>query len=419
MLGPIKWRLLTIVAGLLLANAIDSPVRTAVSPSVLSQRVTTTPIGSGLTVQQLVPTWSSKTARNLYRPYQTFSNIDTVRYVERRFPVGSSGSDRNARQAFGSFRYPEDSFDVSRRRSDGSLPLNVTQHTIDTTSRRPNRTRPIYTYIPLEQIQSGSRSPPIGNVSATSAPSPVNTTSNIDEIQSRTDSNIFPEEEATSRPRVIFPGSIADNAAFDITGRRSGIQFSAQSQKFENLFQPQGYREDNPSSPNYQFPYSEELSSVYDQEGRHTRGISFEQPAARQPTTIQQSNAQKAFRDDVTKFGDVNGPVTSLLQQRQYSEYIDKPFGRPSSYDNNGGYYSSFDEYSRSPRYYSPPKAAYVEYSDYPGPPRSRLITPWKSSRTPRVVFPQTSDAFPTGSASSATGGSSSSGYASDNVVFR
>lgn len=416
MLGPIKWRLLTIVAGLLLANAIDSPVRSPVSPSVLSQRVTATPNGSGLIVQQL-PAWSSKTARNLYRPYQTFSNIDTVRYVERRFPVGNSGSDRNARQAFGSFRYPEDSFDVSRRRSDGSIPMNVT-HSIETTTRRLKRTRPIYTYIPLEQIRSDSRSPPLGNVSATNIPSPANTTSNIDEIQSRTDSNIFSEEEVTSRTKVIFPGSIADNAAFDITGRRSGIQFSAQSQKFENLFQPQGYREDNPSSPNYQFPYSEELSSAYDQEARHTRGILFDQPAGRQPTTIQQSNAQKAFRDDVTKFGDVNGPVTSL-QQRQYSEYIDKPFGRQSSYDNVGGFYSSFDEYSRSPRFYSPPKAAYVEYSDYPGPPRSRLITPWKSSRTPRVVFPQASDTFPTGSASSASGGSTSTGYASDNVVFR
>lgn len=419
MLGPIKWRLLTIVAGLLLANAIDSPVRTSVSPSVLSQRVTTTPTGSGLTVQQLPPTWTSKTARNLYRPYQTFSNIDTVRYVERRFPVGSSGSERNARQVFGSFRYPENSFDVSRRRSDGSFPMNGTQHHIEITTRRPNRTRPIYAYIPLEQFQSDARSPAVGNVSVTSVPSAANTTSSIDVIQSRTDANIFSEEEVTSPSKVIFPGSIADKATLDITGRRSGIQFSAQSQKFENLFQPQGYREDNPSSPNYQFPYSEELSSVYDQEARHTRGISFEQPAARQPTTIQQSNAQKAFSDDVTKFGDVNGPVTSLLQQRQYSEYIDKPFGRPSSYDNSGGYYSSFDEYSRSPRYYAPPKAAYVEYSEYPGPPRSRLITPWKSSRTPRVVFPQTSDAFPTGSASSTSGASSSSGYASDNVVFR
>lgn len=411
MLGPNKWRLLTIVAGLLLAHAIDSPVRTSISsPQVLSTRSTST-ANLGLSVQHVVPSWTASArsaatgTRNLYRPYQTFSNIDNVRYVEKRF----GNEQRNARQSFGSFRYPENSFDVSRRRSDGSIVSNVTDAA---TTKRPQRTkRPIYAYIPLGQIQNAAS----GNTTYDMTSTTSNTT-NIDEIQSRTDTNIFPDE-VTTRSKITFPGAAAEQ---DITGRRSGIQFAAQSQKFGNLFQPQGYREDNPSNPNYQFPYSEELSAVFntEQEPRYTRGISFEQP--RQPTTAQQqqqlqqqqqSSTGNIFRDDVTKFGDVNGPVTAL-QHRQYSDYIDKPYYRP--YENNG-YYSSFDEYSRSPRYYTPPKA-YVEYSEYPGPPKSRLITPWKSSRTPRVVFPQAGDTFPSGSGSTGTGSSS---YASDNVVFR
>lgn len=398
MLGPNKWRLLTIVAGILLAHAIDSPVRVPRTTLVQHQQYPS----------------SVSNVRNLYRPYQIFSNVDTVRYVDRQYPA----NERTARQAFGSFRYT----DSSRRRSDIRLNHTEDAAAAAATTKSPTRLRPVF--IPLNQETKPSIT------KSESTPISLNTTI-IEEIQSRTDANIF--TESTNRQQIKFPDSSAVAAAAlplrsadDITGRRSGIQFTAQSQKFKNVFQPQGYREDNPDSANYQFPYSEELSSSAFDDLRYTRGVAA---AAAAPITAQQqdklqkveSNAGVRF-DDVTKFGDVNGPVTATLQQRQYSEYIDRPYDGRSAYD-SGSYYSSpYDEYSRSPRYYTAPKAAYVEYSDYPGPPRSRLITPWKSARSPRVVFPQAGDVFPSGAASVApvsASGSAATSYNSDNVVFR
>lgn len=421
MLGPNKWRLLTIVAGLFLANAIDSPVRSA--PNILSR--TSVASDSGLTqigikLEKYTPLWNgqkSSAARNLYRPYQKFSNVDNVRFVDKRYQ-----NERIARQAFGSFRYPQNGGDM-KRRSDNGNNGNVSDTTLTSVKQKPQKS--VYAYIPLGIIDDRQLAENVTVVNTT--PSPAFT----DKIQSRTGQTTFTfEDVSTVRSKITFPGSTAaPHISHDITGRRSGIQFTAQSQKIENQFQPQGYREDNPNSPHYQFPYSEELSE-YNPETRYARGIVFDQQ--QRPQSLQQqklqpaSNAKVQFRDDVTKFGDINGPITAMAPQpRQYnSDYSDTPYVRP--YDN--GYYYPDDQYSRSPRHYFPPKA-YVEYSDYPGPPRSRLITPWKSSRTPRVVFPQ-ADSFPSapGAASTAASGigvssSSAAGvaslYNSDNVVFR
>lgn len=336
--------------------------------------------------------------------------------------------------------------------------------------QRPQRKR----YIPLDLFSSTSSTDDSGGVNATNTASPSR--SNHDEIQSRTDLNFAAETTTRSASRIVFPTSASSvratdaavaaaalKAHSDLTGRRSGIQFAAQSLKIEQPFQPQSYREDQPSNPHYQFPYSEELSPNAAGGGpegkeqlppvRYGRNVVFDspqRPAAppipsqqqqlsqqqQQPTTaqqqqllhIQQQQQAATFRDDVTKFGDVNGPVTTLQHRQFASEFAangggsDKLqssaaafFGRP--YESpSGPHYNSYDEFSRSPRYYSAPPSKLIEYSDYPGPPRSRLITPWKSSRTPRVVFPQANDAaaFPTGAGSAGAGV-----YGSDNVVFR
>lgn len=401
MLGTNKWRLLSIVAGLLLAHAIDSPA--ANPPRTITHTPQPFAAPQGVTLQQFYPSTGTSqsgrsTSRNLYQPYDAFSKIDNVRFTDKR-----ETSNRGGRQLFGSFRYTNN----GRRRSDSVQTFNSSSPAavVSSSHRLVPRSKPQYSFIPLNQFKDPDA--PSNTLTERSQNIPTNV-SLSDEIQPRTDINIYAEE---TRSKIVFPSESAN--AQDITGRRSGIQFAAQSQKLEIPFQPQGYREDNPTNPNYQFPYSEELSQGgFEPDTRYTRGISFEQQ--RVPSTAQQHQSnQITFRDDVTKFGDVNGPVTSL-QQRQYSDY--SPFtSRPFD---SGYYTSSYDEFSRSPRYYSPPPAAkFVEYSDYPGPPRSRLITPWKSSsRTPRVVFPQTGDdGFPTGSASGATGGS----YNSDNVVFR
>lgn len=413
MLATNKWRLLTIVAGLLLAHAIDSPL--ANSPKSLTKQPNTFNALDGVTLQQFSPTavgvkrsGRSAAARNLYQPYNVFSKIDNVRFTASKHV----SNDRADRQMFGSFRFTNN----DRRRSD-TMPEDNSSLPVAAGARSRNiRKNSQYSFIPLNQFKDPDS--PSNTLMHRTDDNIANSTV-LDGIQSRTDTNIYRDISTSSSAKIVFPTDVTRNQ-HDITGRRSGIQFAAQSQKLETPFQPQGYREDNPSSPNYQFPYIEELSlGGLETDTRFSRGIPFEQQ--RVPSTIQQqisSNPQIAFRDDVTKFGDVNGPITSL-QQRQYNDYTDiRPFTiRP--YDTSGGYYtSSYDEFSRSPRFNSPPPNKIVDYSDYPGPPRSRLITPWKSARTPRVVFPQNTgeeSSFPTGTAAGSTGAS----YSSDNVVFR
>lgn len=414
MLATNKWRLLSIVAGLLLAHAIDSPL--ANTPRALTQQPQTFAATEGVTLQQLHPSAigiinrsaRSSTTRNLYQPYNVFSKVDNVRFTANN----GVSHNRVDRQMFGSFRFANDG---AKRRSDSLSVVNSSFPILGGAQNRRTKSKSQYSFIPLNQFKDPDAP---SNTLMHRSTDRINNATILDGIQSRTDSNVFPEESPiSSRSKIVFPTDSNRNQ-HDITGRRSGIQFAAQSPKLETPFQPQGYREDNPSSPNYQFPYIEELSlGGSEPDNRYARGIPFEQ--SRTPSTIQQqisANTPIAFRDDVTKFGDINGPITSL-QQRQYNDFSDnRPFTiRP--YDSSSGYYTSnYDEYSRSPRFNSPPPNKVVDYSDYPGPPRSRLITPWKSSRTPRVVFPQnTGDdgGFPTGAGS--TGGT----YNSDNVVFR
>lgn len=417
MLGPTKWRLLTIVAGILLAHAIDSPSR---SPRVLQSTQSAGGGGGGhlgITIQRIVP-WNRdarstdvRTARNLYTPYKRFSNVDNVRFIERR----QGATDWNWKTTFGAFRYAPHAIDM-RRRSDDPLAQVTIFEVANSTAAQPlglpevaaltastarpaplqSLRRPKYKYIPLQPTQTAADDFGQG-------------------VDRSVDTNLYrPHGNAN---KIAFPGSVGApvssaltatalaaqvaSSEDDIQGRRSGIQFTAQSPNFGSLFMPQGYQEDNPSHPNFQSPYNEELSPQTDgTETRTTRGATFETaPPQRTAITFPVSNV-KQFRDDVTKFGDANGPITV---QRQFSDFLDKQGLR--TYENI--YYQ--DDY-RHPRHYFPPKS-FVEYSEYPGPPtRSRLIVPWKSSRTPRVVFPQ-GDGFP-----SSTGVSN---YNSNDIVFR
>lgn len=414
MLATNKWRLLTIVAGLLLAHAIDSPLANPSRALTQQQQVVTlhqfNPAAVGINADA-----RSSITRNLYPPNDVFSKVDNVRFTTDK----RVSRNQVERQTFGSFRY---SNGASRRRSDNIHVVNSSLAVQGGGAPHSRRTKPKsqYSFIPLGQFNEPDAQS-TGLTQRANDHHPTNATL-LDGIQSRTDTNVFGGESTSSRSKIIFPSDAPiSNTQHDITGRRSGIQFAAQSQKLETPFQPQGYREDNPSSPNYQFPYIEELSvGGLEPDTRYARGVTFEQ--SRVPSTIQQQlagNSQIAFRDDVTKFGDNNGPITSM-QHRKYYDFSDnKPFtSRP--FDANAGYYtSSYDEFSRSPRFNSPPPNTFVEYSDYPGPPRSRLITPWKSSRTPRVVFPQNTGegaSFPTGTAAGTTSGVT---YGTDNVVFR
>lgn len=398
MLGPTKWRLLTIVAGILLAHAIDSPVR---SPRILSRR-SSDDSQLALSIQRLIPLNEHYT-RNLYPPYERFSS-------KGYGPIASSNPVRfrNGKTAFDTFRYYTPTYnDMSRRYDDMNFQNSNTTSVINVRPTTNHRK-----YIPLIDFTQNS-----------SADLSVHSTKT--QIQSRTDisqADAYQHSDlsVSSTNKVIFPFDpdfeVAPNNS-ELKGRRSGIQFTVQSQKLPiNTFVPQGYREDNPNNPNFQLPYSEELSPIEPIETRLARGVSSLTGDAANPKVIGQQQLSGirqlnnkvsqtvVFRDDVTKFGDVNGPITSTVQQRQYNDPVRIP------YENNGAYYP-LDDFVRSPRQYFPPKS-FVEYSEYPGPPRNRLQTGWKSSRTPRVVFPQ-GDTFPTGPSGSANN------YNIDNVVFR
>ncbi|XP_031640651.1 uncharacterized protein LOC116352303 isoform X2 [Contarinia nasturtii] len=512
MLGPNKWRLLTIVAGILLAHAIDSPNRTArrineptsqqqqqqprtfasfstsssslLSPSnepvaaAASSSSSPTSTHLGLTIETVAPTRNNlnsyrnsyserRLARNLYTPYKRFSNIDNVRFMERRQTTGYRSNILDRHTTFGAFRYASPvinghgdigvGVNTARRRSDvvdasafdyanttlsnplddDSIVTTIKPTTLQAIKRRK------YKYIPL--ITNG-----IKGVNKKLDFDFESTTLPELEIRSRTDLNFYaddgpeskkptndkPDNEPLAEGSETLPQALALKSTFqrshisnkvafpeptfetpasttitqtsDLQGRRSGLTFTQQTPKFDPPFVPQSYQEDDPNHPNFQVPYSEELSPPEPTEIRTARGVHYDNYAHRSASVVQfpgpsTNHNGKPFRDDVTKFGDVNGPITSL-QQRQFNDYYDGL----RTYENI--YYS--DDYRR-PRQY-PNRSPYYDFNgEYSGQPlRSRLIVPYKSSRTPRVIFP-TNDNLPTG----LYAGENYSN--NDNVVFR
>lgn len=392
MLGPNKWRLLTIVAGILLAQAIDSPSRTT--------KVLTTSQTSdseiGIKIQKTQPWSNLRVVRNLVHPQQIFSNIDNVRFIGRR-----SNNEGISKNVFGSFRYPRDYVLINNRRSDEFTTIqpitNKTNDSVDLIELNQNMNSKLQTnlnFIPLLNFDEPDTTTEISTQETEKLPEGI---------------TAIPLIQTTENPELF-------------SARRTGIQFNPQSHKYYNPFTPQNYQEDNISFGDtigaLQRPYSEDFPLSGPEYERFSRGIQFEQSGQQvqfpgqvqqvqqtkqQQQILPQSRQKQIFRDDVTKFGDVNGPVTAV--QRPYNDFSEKPLTR-GGYDT--GYYNGDD--FRSPRSYFPPKA-YVEYSDYPGPPRAKLPF-WKTNRSPRVVFPQDSaaTAFPSGASST---------YNSDNVVFR
>lgn len=390
MLGPNKWRLLTIVAGILLAQAIDSPSRTT--------KVLTTSSDSeiGIKIQKIQPWSNLRVVRNLVHPAQIFSNIDNVRFIGRR-----STNDGTSKNVFGSFRYPRDYVLINNRRSDEFT-------TIQPINTKSNDSVDL---IELNQSMNTKLQTNINFIPFLNFDEPTTTTITTTEISTQE------TDKSAEQPTAIPFIQTTENPEL-FSARRTGIQFNPQSHKYYNPFTPQNYQEDNISFGEtigaLQRPYSEDFPSSGPEYERYSRGVQFEQTnqqqiqfpgqqQQQQQQILPQSRQKQVFRDDVTKFGDVNGPVTAV--QRPYNDFSEKPLTR-GGYDT--GYFNGDD--FRSPRSYFPPKA-YVEYSDYPGPPRAKLPF-WKTNRSPRVVFPQDGAAttFPSGASST---------YNSDNVVFR
>ena len=135
-----------------------------------------------------------------------------------------------------------------------------------------------------------------------------------------------------------------------------------------------------------------EYDTRFSRHSEHSIPVSHpvEFPGLNATSAPRQSLGLKSFTDDVTKFGDINGPITAVQQRPQ-----------------RGILFGSDD--FRGPRPFVPPKM-FVEYpSDYPVGHKTRFHSP-KQSLLARVVCPSIDISFPSGP--------SSGGYLSDSVAF-
>ncbi|XP_023168236.1 uncharacterized protein LOC111597648 isoform X1 [Drosophila hydei] len=457
---PCSWRLSLLISCLLYAGQVQA---------IGGAQSSTASTAALLTGQQLAP-WqttaafathtaaaaatAAPTARNLYAPYQTFSQQDDVSFKDVR-----QRNDGSLVQSFGSYRTARQSnagsAATAQRRSDveiipapsvelpqselitipkqlvPTLPENVTRQ-----GRRRN-----YMYIPL-QTEGEASSPasllqlrPSRNATLSALGPPAEGIAAVAhefgaELAAQAAEQQQSQTVRTERSDLVAAASTTDKLEYaepEQTSRRVGFQFPSYSLKPANPFYPQGYREDSPifeessgavGGGGGSLPFTEDATPTqYDHETRHTRQLyfdsdvspsSFEFPglvANSKPHTLNAAVAAgKIYRDDVTKFGDINGPITALPGRLQRGLYFgDTEFRTGPSPMRQFGPQKAFNEY--------------VAPGDYQSSRKSRYF-PYKSSRSPRVVFPSNDNVGTTGpSGSSAPSGTGV--YFSDNIAFR
>ncbi|XP_055593619.1 uncharacterized protein LOC129744889 isoform X3 [Uranotaenia lowii] len=462
MLGPTKWRLLTIVAGILLAHAIESP-NSGKSNKLKGSVRTFSNSDLGLRIESLEP-WGTRTitSRNLLVPHQTFSNVDNIRYIDSR-----SANSRLLRNTFGAFRFAEpqpypgplqpqnipqrQAKSIPNRRSDDDahhLGLRIVAQPEQSTSASIPEELPTPAtlfaeehFYELKNVTQGQQFRykiiPINYFYQEPKPNyPLTPIHN----------NLPPKTTQNDEPQdVVFPSESSDyNSSLESndtqtsesgtpSARRSGIQFPPGPYKPASTFTPQAYSEESfaftDSLGVHQRPFNTaeeaESSEPYDTRQQRTsptadpehgeisrnmyanrffRSFPQQQPQASpldlrpaesllRPNRVEFPglvNIKQPTRDEVTKFGDVNGPVTAV--QRPYIDYGDGK--RYRAYDPNYFVDSPYQP-NRSPYF---PAKLFAESSQ-------KIYQPWKT-RTPRVVFPQGDFSSP-------------SGFGIDNVVFR
>uniref|UniRef100_A0A182WXP5 Uncharacterized protein n=1 Tax=Anopheles quadriannulatus TaxID=34691 RepID=A0A182WXP5_ANOQN len=444
MLGPTKWRLLTIVAGILLAHAIESP--TSKGNKLNAQVRSFTNPELGLRIEQISP-WSTGRnipARNLLVPHQLFSRVDNIRYIDSRTP-----NSRHLQSTFGAFRIADQqqtpsSDGLQRRRSkafqmrrsdeagvDAGLPLE--QQPGASVLPSPEQ-EPIYQNVSRSQRQHRYKIIPISyfyreeaqpvlpaNLKPVGPSRPPKETENDEPEVPDTSSKQAQEQE-----HAQGGDEYARSDTPVIGARRSGIQFPGPL-KAANGFTPQGYSEESLTLGDNLGIFQQPVSTADDygpvdgeagHEGRGTEEFSrslyanrYFRDFSRPPIDLRPAeslprpsrliefpgsvNVKQPFRDDVTKFGDVAGPVTAV--QRPFGE-----FGGDGQKN-----FRAFDPtyYTDSP--YQPNRPAYFPAKLYTEP-NQKIYQPLWKTRSPRVVFPQAQDLA-----------SGPSGFGVDNVVFR
>ncbi|XP_023033673.2 uncharacterized protein LOC6646261 isoform X1 [Drosophila willistoni] len=400
--------------------------------------------GHQLMPWQLVATSSPSpqyTARNLYAPFESFSQQDDISFKDVR-----QRDDGTIVQSFGSYRTARQSplAATAQRRSDApaveiipapsvelphaeliTIPKQLVPSKPENVSRQGRQRN--YMYIPL--INGGEANPngdallqlrPSRNATLSSLGPPADGVAAVAEEFGSELVNSGLGGERTERSDLLASATSTSTDLLEPenTSRRVGFQFPSYSLKPATPFHPQSYREDNPI-------FGEDLGQTFttsddgdNHETRHTRQLYFDSDVSPPTSSFEfpglSSNTKphplaKLYRDEVTKFGDINGPITALPQQRPQR-----------------GFYFGDTEFRTGPppppRQFGPQKnfQEYVGPSEYQGSRKSRYY-PYKSSRSPRVVFPSNDNIGTTGPSGSGTvtGPSGTGVYFSDNLAFR
>ncbi|XP_046810733.1 uncharacterized protein LOC111691254 isoform X3 [Lucilia cuprina] len=423
--------------------ALASTLQHAATPTTPLQQTSTQPYGSS--VNQ--PPWleqaststrggQSNSARNLYAPYQSFSKTDVA-----NFPNLLIRPDGSAVQTFGSYRegrslVPNRSVPVqANRRADSAeveiiaapaveLPasplITVPKQVVPSQAVNISRVgrKRNYMYIPLQQDNANNyllQLKPKNNGSLSGLKPPG---SEVGPVLPEIAEDMTNYSDKTERSDIAAPSPLTSTDRYDHgeenSSRRVGFSFPSYSLSPSNPFQPQAYREDNPiftESTGFERPFSDD-----DKDKRLTRQLVFEQDASPTsysydfsslggsssiPHTLNSAIAQgKQYRDEVTKFGDINGPITAIPQRPQRGLFFGDTEFRTGTLS----------------RPYTQQQKNFNEYIGPVDPTSSRKSRyfPYKSSRSPRVVFPVNDNVGATGPSSTGTGV-----YFNDNVVFR
>lgn len=417
---------------------------------------------------------NKRTARNLYAPFDTFSKVDEAPFTDWRKRtdgtiVQSFGAYRSGRavadvvnQSQTQSARQENA--VAQRRSDvvttvevipapgieisstsGNAPITIPKQIVPDASAAAtsisSATSPLimnatrisrqrnYVYIPLQKHNNPQAMlPKRNNTSLGYLGPPAHAVAAAAQefgeelLNARTDRSdiVSPQTAPATAPAPQTSTDKVDYEEED-AARRNGLKFPSYSLKPASPFYPQGYREDNPiftETSGFETPYSEDvLPSQYEQDTRHTRQLIYENSDAtsishpfefpglvanNKPHTLNSAVAAgKLFREEVTKFGDVNGPITAVPQRPQ-----------------RGLFFGDTEFRTGPPRPFVPQKA-FNEFIgpngpiDYQSSRKSRFF-PFKSSRSPRVVFPVNDNIGTTGPSGTGNGV-----YFSDSVAFR
>lgn len=461
MLVATKWIALTIIVGVSLVNATDAPTKSSTSlinpeiPSFTNDKL-------GITIENLSTINSQHSSRrqlrNLIPPYQEFSSLDSVQFIDSK-----SRNSKNLPSTFGSFREPSSSppFRTSspspfRRRSDeyddsiGTYPASqiafdlnydfdyanednatIALRAVTATDaadreqykRFQNKIIPI-SFAPQDydndEVQVQRQSKQDDDENNSDSASDEKSLENerdakrlSDNDGDKADKKIrFPEQNSSDSENQPLPRAEA------LTARRSGIQFSenesqVRQQNF-NPFVPQSYSEESlnfgDAISNLQRPYHSEDGELNENERVGNRYY--------RPFVV-------PFRDEeVTKFGDASGgPVTGFNRPiRDYSGSTSDSlvFFPRTQYESTASGAFFEPESSRPQRHF--PKV-YTEYPDYGQPSSSSAqqqtakyyqqppTYSWKS-RQPRVVFPASTT-------TTTDFGPGTTYVGNDNVVFR